>query len=225
MGRWDTEERGHVFAPEDTLVWGEKVPQFQLPFAQGGGSGRARRSSTPGMTVAQGAAISVPGTGRVCPQGCEGKASSKRPGQGSGIHPRSAVTKCPREGKRSAPQPRALLRAQPMPSSPRLGKRARCEPELPIAPRARLTARGRAVFQPPPRQGPRGTAGLGEPRPEPGDLTLCGEGALESGRREKSYREKCGAQVYWERFAEGQLKMELIPHPSPQNSDKRWYFK
>lgn len=83
------------------------------------------RAGTSGMTVTQGAAISVPYTGRVCPQGSEGKASSKRPSQGSRIHPRTAVTKCPRDMKRSAPQPRALLRAQPMPSSPRLRKRAR----------------------------------------------------------------------------------------------------
>lgn len=50
-------------------------------------------------------------------------------------------------------------------------------------------------------------------------------GPPELGRRERSYRQERGTQVYWERFAEGQIKTELIPHPSPENSNKSWHLK
>lgn len=152
------------------------MPQLQLPFAQGGGRRQGETQLALRVTAAQGAAIPVPCTGRVCPQGCQGKASSKCLGQGSRIHPRSAVTKCPREGKRSSAQHRALLRAQPMPSSPRLKKRAR------LSPVQVRTAHGPESLAHAPPAGCARAASLpsagGQSRalgPEPGDLTPCGD--------------------------------------------------
>lgn len=160
----------------------------------GGRAGRTRETRRADSSPGCGGFSPYTFTCRISPQGGEGKESSKRPGQGSRINPRSAVTKRPREGKRSAPQPRALQHAQPMPSSPGLKKKKkrRDEPDgsrgCPVAPKSRLPPRRRAVLGPPLCQVPRGRAGLREPGPVRGDLTLRGE-RLEAGRRERSHRE------------------------------------
>lgn len=191
-----------VFALKETVSSGERS-FLSLIFPShgeeaGGRAGRTRktpRAGTSRMTVAQGAVASAPYTFtcRICPQGCEGKGFSKRPGQESRINPRSTVTKPPREGKTSAPLPRGLQHAQPMPSSPGLKKKKRGdEPDAsqgcPVAPKARLPPRGRAVPEPPLCQVPRGRAGLREPGPERGDVTLRGERWRQGERKDATGR-------------------------------------